>query len=253
MKPVILITLHRRYHEFVKTIKNIHSKFEYFSEKPTIYVVWSDPEPGRYWLLDLFKKNNLIDFLITRHVLPDENGKTATTFYESQNIRLGLENVFRNHPDSYCIVQASDISITEYGFHLIDTEMNRGAKGIVFSWINTNFGAFHTNCFCVTNDKDLWPPFADKKSRDVLERLWYKDLERKNLIKNFTNMSNYNKIIFSHEHISENLEQFPIKAALSYNQIYLHIEGTVNILDFILNFFRCIFMGDRNGKNSNRL
>lgn len=249
MKPVILITLHRRYHEFVKTIKNIYSKIEYFSERPSIFVVWADPEPGRYWLLDSFLKNNLIESIILRHVLLDENGKTPTTFYESHNIRIGLENVFRTYPNCYCIVQASDITVTEYGFHLIETEMNRGASAIAFPWINTNFGAFHTNLFCVTNDKSIWPPFADKKSRDVLERLWYKDLERKNLLKKFTNISNYNNSVFLHEHITESLEQFPIKPALSYNQLNLNIEGTVNILQIVLNFFRCIFIGDCNGKN----
>ena len=73
----------------------------------------------------LFVANEEIHWIRTDLALePGENLKVATTFYEANNIRLGLENVFRTYPNSFCIVQASDIIITNYGFDLMINEMN---------------------------------------------------------------------------------------------------------------------------------
>ena len=250
MKPVILITLHRRYHELLNTLKNINLNTRFFKEKPSIFLIWADPEPGMYWFINQFLQNKTIEFLINRYVLPNENGKNPTTFYESQNIRLGLENVFRKYPNAYCIVQASDITIKEYGFYLIENEMNNGANAIVFDWQNKfNAKSFHTNCFSVINDKDLWPPYANIEDRDVLERLWFVQIEKNNLIKKFTVLSNNNEISFSHKHISELLKPLEKKSVFFNNSINCYIGGNLNLLKIILNFFRCIIFGDCNGKN----
>lgn len=241
MKPVILITLHRRYHELLRTIKNIESKKRFFKENPSVFVIWADPEPSRYWLIKKLLDNKKIELLITRYRLPKEDGKQPTTFYESQNIRIGLENVFRKYPDAFCIVQASDIYITDYGFYLIENEMNNGAKLLTFNWEN-RFGAnaLHTNCFAVLNTKELWPPFAPLGGIDVLERLWYINLENNLMLKNNTLMSNSNNICFLHEHISEHLEQIPFIPLVQNNNLRLNIRGNKSIFRIILDFIRCI-------------
>lgn len=41
MKPIILITLYRRYHEFCNSIENIERYKKFFKIKPDIYVIWS--------------------------------------------------------------------------------------------------------------------------------------------------------------------------------------------------------------------
>lgn len=246
MKLVILITLHRRYYEFVNSINNIKSKSNLLGEKPSIFVIWSDPEPTKQYLLDDYLKDKTIELLITRLALPNETGKQATTFYESQNIRLGLENVFRKYPECCCIVQASDIIIHDYGYDLLINEIRRGSDIVAFYWSSN---AFHTNCFSIVNKKNFWPPFARKEDRDVLEVLWNRKLNRLEIKPNITIMSNYNSIAFSHNHITENLKPFPSKEPLIFNNTICYIEGTINILQIILSFFRCIILGVFNGKN----
>jgi len=251
MKPVILITLHRRYHELEKTINNLISKKRFFKECPSIYVIWADPEPCRYWFLDDLVKTSKIEGLITRHVLPEENGKNPTSFYESHNIRIGLETIFRKYPNSYCIVQASDVLIKEYAIHLIQEQIFLHANAVVFYWSNKyNPYAFHTNFFAVTSDSSYWPPFADFKTQDVLERLWYKNLESKNLLNKIFKYVNHNETCFMHEHISESLKEFVKKSVFHASRICLNIKGHLSFHKIILNFFRCIFLGDCNGKNN---
>ena len=245
MKPVILITLHRRYHELCLALKNIHHKKIFFKEPPSIVLIWADPEPSRKWFIDNLIEDKLIDHVIHRFKLPTDNGNSGTTFSESQNIRLGLENVFRLYKNSYCIVQASDICITEYGFYLIEQEMNNGAKAVSFVWPNRYTSrAWCTNCFAVSNDKEYWTPFTDMRSSDVLERSWF---EKCYLKEDITTMSNNNEIVFVHKHISENMDEFPIKPVIINKTFNLFIKGSMSLL----NRLRCIFLGDINVKDHN--
>ena len=247
MKTVILITLHRRYYEFVNSIKNIKSKSVFANNFPSIFVVWADPDPTRYWLLNELIEDKIIELLITRHMLPGENLKVATTFYEANNIRLGLENVFRAYPNCFCIVQASDIIITDYGFDLMINEMNRGANAVVFYW---SANAFHTNCFAISNNKDYWPPFVKKNDPSILELIWKRNLASKKIDNFLTAMSNYNRIAFEHDHISENMIPFPIKYIPKNATINCYVSGSMSFIKIVLNFFRCIILGDCNGKNN---
>jgi len=245
MKPVILITLHRRYHELHKSLKNIHSKKVFFKQRPSIVLIWADPEPSRKWFIDNLLKEKIIDHVIYRYKLLSDSGGHGTTFSESQNIRLGLENVFRLYDDCYCIVQASDICITEYGFYLIEQEMNNKANVINFTWANRfSTKAWHTNCFAVSKNKEYWPPCCDINCTDTLERLWYNEC---NLYKGITTLSNNNEVAFIHKHISEKMDAFPIKPVNIKNSFNLFIKGSMTLLKRL----RCIFLGDINVKNSN--
>lgn len=250
MKAVILITLHRRYYEFVNSINNIKSKLYLFPEPPSIFVVWADPEPSRNWLLNELVENKTIELLIGRCALPGEDSKVATTFYESNNIRLGLENVFRFYPKCFCIVQASDIIITNYGFDLMISEMHRGANAVVFYWSSN---AYHTNCFSISSDKKYWPPFVKMNDPNILEYIWKKTLFFKKIDSFVTTMSNSNNIAFEHNHISENMKPFPFKNSVKNNMIFCYIRGSISFMKIVLNFFRCIILGDCNGKSNYQL
>ena len=239
MKQVILITLHRRYHEFSLALKNIHNKKIFFKEKPSIVVVWADPDNGRRWFIDNLLEQKLIDHVVYRYKLPNEDGNQPTTFFESQNIRLGLENVFRLYENAFCIVQAGDIIITEYGFYVMESEMLKGAEVVNFAWTNKHTSnAWHTNCFAISSNKEYWPPFADIDSLDVLEKLWYRECYGKRKI---TTLSNNNNIIFKHNHISENMPKFPIVYINTNLSCNMFIRGYKSIFRIIKEFLRCIF------------
>jgi len=244
MKPVILITLHRRYHELHKSLKNIYDKKDFFKTEPSIVLIWADPEPSRKWFIDSLLKEKIIHHVIYRYKLPSDSGAYGTTFSESQNIRLGLENVFRLYDDCYCIVLASDICISKYGLYLIDQEMKNGAKVVNFVWINRFISkAWHTNCFSVCKEKKYWPPCCDLKCTDTLERLWYNECYS---YRGITTLSNNNEIVFTHRHISEKMDAFPAKPANIKTTFNLFIKGSMTLLKRL----RCIFLGDINVKNS---
>ena len=63
-------------------------------------------------------------------------------------------------------------------------------------------------------------------------------------------MSNYNKIAFEHNHISENMEPFPIKYIPKSATINCYVSGSISFIRIVLNFLRCIILGDCNGKNN---
>jgi hypothetical protein len=238
MKPVILITLYRRYHEFCSTIENIEKNRRFFKVNPDIYVVWSSPENGKFWLFEDLIKKNIVQKLITRKSFPNENGKLPTSFFESHNIRLGLETVFRDHPDSYCIVQAADVKITEYGFDIIESEMLRGASAVTFIWNNTyTSNAWSTNCFAVSSARKFWPPFVEYDTIDVLERYWYKEFAKNNKKDYVTVIGNQSDYIFTHEHRTEKLPAFLDKFIGNKDDIQLFIKGRKSLIKRIIDFW----------------
>lgn len=249
MKPVILITLHRRYHELCLALKNIQNKKIFFKQIPSVVLVWADPENGRRWFIDKLIEEKIIDHVIYRYKLPNEDGNQPTTFFESQNIRIGLENVFRLYENAYCIVQASDIIINEFGIRLMQSEILKGAEVVNFAWSNRyTSNAWYTNCFAISSNKEYWPPCSDMDCADVLEKLWYRESYGKRKI---TTLSNNNNIAFKHEHISENMKQFPIVYVDTNFSCSLFIKGYKSIFRIIKEFIRCIFLGDSNGKSNN--
>lgn len=238
MKPIILITLYRRYHEFCNSIENIERYKKFFKVKPDIYVIWSSPEHGKFWLFEDLIKKDIIQKLITRKGFPNENGKLPTSFFESHNIRLGLETVFRDHPDSYCIVQAADVKITEYGFNVIENEMLSGASAVTFIWNNRyTSDAWATNCFAVSSARKFWPPFVEYDTIDTLERYWYKEFAKNSKKDYITVLGNQSNFIFTHEHKSEKLPKFLDKFINEKESIGLFIKGQKSLIKRIYDFW----------------
>lgn len=238
MKPIILITLYRRYHEFCNSIENIERYKKFFKIKPDIYVIWSSPEHGKLWLFEDLIKKNIIQKLITRKGFPNENGKLPTSFFESHNIRLGLETVFRDYPDSYCIVQAADVKITEYGFNVIENEMVSGASAVTFIWNNTyTLNAWATNCFAVSSARKFWPPFVEYDTIDTLERYWYKEFAKNNKKDHITVLGNQSNFIFTHEHKSEKLPRFLDKFINEKESVSFFIKGKKSLIKTIYDFW----------------
>jgi hypothetical protein len=238
MKPIILITLYRRYHEFCNSIENIERYKKFFKVKPDIYVIWSSPENGKLWLFEDLIKKDIIQKLITRKGFPNENGKHPTSFFESHNIRLGLETVFRDHPDSYCIVQAADVKITEYGFNVIENEMISGASAVTFIWNNRfTTDAWATNCFAVSSARKFWPPFVEYDTIDTLERYWYKEFAKNSKKDYITVLGNQSNFIFTHEHKSEKLPKFLDKFIVENESVGLFIKGQKSLIKRIYDFW----------------
>lgn len=212
-KPVILLTVYRRYFELSRAIQRIRELTHEFAFPPEVVVIWAQPEPARAWFFDKLIREGHIKHLLTRKKLDGESPQTATTYAESHNLRIGLEFI-RDHYDpdtTYAICQAADVwpnNETCYGF--IDKVIQGGDEAVVMFWSNgcVNSDIWHTNMFAVPLDEEYWPPVARIGDQDVLERQWGLLLKSRQppLIHKTHNNNNRR---FLHEHLSEHVEEWP--------------------------------------------
>jgi hypothetical protein len=206
MKPVIVVTIHRRYWELKKNLPEIKKRFP---DSPVV-VVWACPEYSRLWFFQELLANGDIQAVVGRPPLPNESS-AATTYPESHNLRLGLERAKRDYPDApYYVGMAADITPGLWGCEFIEQSMKDGCKATVFYWANPihgQGGTWHTNFFAVAQDEDWWPPLSPPDDADVLERQWGRLLQGKPAV---SISSNANGMMFSHRHESENMDPFPI-------------------------------------------
>jgi hypothetical protein len=182
MKPIILITIYRRYRELIKCLENIHELKKEFKESPQIVVVWACPVLGNLWFFEKLIREGKINHLVLRH---KNNDGGPTTFPESLNLRLGLEFIEKNYEgqEFYVIGQACDIFPNSGTYKLVDTLLHEKEKAVLFFWENgiARENVWHTNFFAISNDRNYWPPLSDKNEADTLEVQWGKQLANKNL------------------------------------------------------------------------
>lgn len=229
MKPVIVLTVYRRYSELASTLRRIRDLTPEFGEAPDVVVVWSQPEVGRLWFFQKLLSDGVVEKLLTRPALPGEAPDQPTTYPESHNIRLGLAWV-REHYDpatTYAVVQAADAEANPgHCYAFIDAHMRGGAGAVVFHWPNGCIPVeiWHTNFFAVRLDPAYWPPVSDRFSQDVLEAQWGRRLAAErppDVVKSH----NYNGKRFSHTHRSELEPAWPVVPQASAQSTPLLIAG----------------------------
>lgn len=227
MKPVILMTVHRRYQELASNLQRTWELAGEFKTPPEIVVVWACPEPGRQWFFDLLLRAKLIHHLLERPELPDERLSHNTTYPESFNLRLGLKFVKEHYQDCFVVVQIADICPQVDAYKFLDQYIHEEeTKAIVFHWPNPSVpgGIWHTNFFCVPMDEQYWPPISPANHPDTLEWQWGKLLSERR-VPGLMKCSNPNDRYFAHKHTSDGRLPWPVLPCQSNRNIALTICG----------------------------
>lgn len=219
------MTVYRRYHELKKSLARVHEVYDKeIGGKPLVVVVWADPEIGRLWLFQELIQLGLIYTVLSRKALPNE-GSLATSFCESYNIRLGLEYIDKEFKGFPVIFQTADVCPKNGTYGFIYHNLKEGNKAVLFLWENgcIRENVWHTNLFGLA-DMKYAPPLSEINHPDVLERQWGIKLTEQNL-GDFTRWNNFNSKMFTHEHISEQLQDFPYKAQKDGCSLVLSVKG----------------------------
>jgi len=251
MKPVIVLTVCRRYYELRKNIKAIWERASEFAEPPQVVVVWARPEIGRLWLFQELMAEGLIHHVVGRPALPGEVDGVATTYPESHSLRKGLEFVREHYGENcYVIGQAADVQPKPGIYRMMDEKMREGDKAVLFL-LPTNIvhsDIWHTNFFCVCLDENYWPPLSEQGDQDILERKWGLQLKKRALPGIFAWHNNRNKS-FVHSHESENQEPELFKPQRAGVGIGLFIVGRkrwyLRVWDWMRNLFSGVWPNRR--------
>lgn len=228
MKPVIVMTVYRRYHELNIALGRIEELRAQFSTFPDVVLVWAQPEVGRLWFIQELLDGGKIRHVLTRSRLDGEGEVGGTTYPESHNLRLGLEWVRANYDpaETYAIGHAADVWVKGDAYRQIDSHMNSGKRAVVFWYDNAIIldGIWHTNLFGVCLDEQYWPPVSPKTSNEILERQWGLMLQRRSP-PGIQKFSNYNQKLFRHNHLSEGLPSWPVIPQASAGGVSLGVVG----------------------------
>lgn len=237
-KPIILITLHRRYHELIDNVQHIYRCRIFFKHAPVIYILWADPEISKKWILDDLEKRKLIHKVIYRKSL-DKVG--TTSFYESVNFRKAFPIIFDDQgSDCFIIVHATDTRVSPVAYKIFEKQINDGYLASVFKWNDSQLDAWKTAVFAITNNKECWPPLLSNLHGDVLEAAWPKYMD--NNIKNKIKVNKYaDNILFESKNSTEYLPEFQDKPQYYNDATYLYINGYMPWYKRILNWFGVFF------------
>lgn len=230
MKPVIVVTVYRRYHELAALLDRVGELAGEFAERPDVVVVWAQPEVGRLWFFQKLLADGAVQKLLTRPRLPGEAADQPTTYPESHNVRQGLEWVRANYDPAttYAVVLAADVTPNaEHLFRFVDDHMSRDdGRAVVFHWPNgcVPHHIWHTNCFAVCLDERYWPPVLPAESGDTLEWAWGKQLRERRLHA-VLESHNSRERRFVHAHRSEALPAWPVEPQAAAQSALLLISG----------------------------
>jgi hypothetical protein len=247
MKPILLVTLYRRYHELDRNLAWFWEHANEFRERPEVVLVWAEPELDRLWFIEDLLSRGMIHHVVSRLRLPGEVAGQATSYPESHNLRKGLEFIRRHYHDQevFVVGHAADVKVKKGLYAEIDSQFHeKGAHALVFHWQNgcCHEGIWHTNCFAVSTDRLYWPPLSTPDHQDVLERQWGKYLQEMNPPRVVTS-ANYNQKNFSHDHLSEDLPEFPRHPRWAGGSVALHLSGRrrwyLRALDWLRGVSRC--------------
>ncbi len=226
------MTVCRRYHELLRNLPSALTLAEAeLGYRPGVVIVWARPEPRSLYLLNFLQTAYGVRVLgrpsLPGELPPSEGG--ATSYPESHNLRLGLEN----SSGDYVVCMAADILPRPGIFSEIDHFIRTGEKAVLFYWENgISRDAWHTNFFAVTRDPLYFPPLCTPADQDVLEVKWGKNLIRENLP--FVRSHNSESRRFLHRHESESLPRLPTVPAPCFESLPLYLHANPSPWKFIL-------------------
>lgn len=210
MQPIILVTLYRRYFELVDTINNIQRLKGEFKLAPIIVIVWADPEPDKYGLMEQFLKEGKAHYILERKKSEYDGWNKPTTPAELLQFEMGfnfIKEKFKGQ-DYYIVVNGADILVSDGIYGLVDKEIQTHSA-VLFFWFNgiATMDAWHTNFFAVKDQRYL-PKYEEKYAVDTLETMWGKRLVDENL-RDFFKSHNSREMKFKHIHDSTHTTLFP--------------------------------------------
>jgi hypothetical protein len=225
-KPIILITVCRRYHELRKNLEAVWEAAREFPCPPEVVVVWACPEVGRLWFFQELLAEGKIQHVVGRPRLSGESLAGPTTYPESHNLRRGLEFILDTYKENFFVIgQAADVRPTLSGYRDANQFMQTAGAFVCF-WPNgcVHTDVWHTNFFGVCADEAYWPPVSGSGNADTLERQWGRQLADRHL-PDVIKSHNANNRYFSHTHESEGLEEFPFLPQSDANEVSCFITG----------------------------
>ncbi|MBY0525591.1 MAG: hypothetical protein K2R98_19455 [Gemmataceae bacterium] len=222
---MILVTVHRRYHELAHNLEKTWELAGEFAERPEVVVVWADPEVGHLWFFQELLAKGLIHHLVERPPLPCKSVRN-TTYPESHNLRLGLEFIRDHYRDAYVLTQIADIEPRPGVYKFVDKHMAVGEnKAVLFHWPNPSVsGCWHTNFFAVATDEAYWPPVSTTDNADVLEHQWGQKFAR-NSLPGVVQTNNFFNRFFLHSHLSEGQPAWPVFPQAGSCGVSLSVRG----------------------------
>jgi hypothetical protein len=262
MRALILLTVYRRYHELSLALARLEeAKKEEFRELPIVWIVWAQPELARLWYFRDLLQTGKINRLLTREKLPQEGERGGTTYPESHNLQLGLQEArqwltsefssFLSY--HYVVVQAADILPKPGAYRYIDDRLHgvpipnltddQPWKAVVFHWENACCGQaiWHTNFFAVPLEEDYWPPLSTSDNQETLERQWGLKLQEKKPYRVFETHNSSQRLFF-HQHLSEQLPVWPLIPLVGSQNLSLYLSGTMpwyrRLYDWCMSFWR---------------
>ena len=208
LQPIIVITLYRRYYEFVNSVENTYKLRGEFTLAPIIIVVWADPEPDKFGLIERFLKEGKIHYVLERRKSEWDGWGRPTTPAELLNFKVGFDFIKERFKDFYIILQGADILVKEGIYGWVNSEITKWPAILLF-WRNSleTQNAWHTNFWVVKNLKYL-PRYNEKYQVDTLETMWAKTL-RDDGLNDFLHSHNSRNLKFQEVHSSTKDTIFP--------------------------------------------
>lgn len=225
---VLLITLHRRYHELRLALECSRRHEKELGGALKRILVWAHPEITRLWFIRELQAEGLLDHVLSRPAL-----EGPISYQEAHNIRLGLEYCQQNYPGQPVIVQAGDIQV-QAGTYAQVREQLKDHQLVVYRWGSTGAEFYHTNFFAVQSP-EWWPPLIEKDCLDVLEAAWAKQLWGR---PGYFKWHNSREKRFVHRHLSENLPELAHHNERITGGITLTLRGRRTWAQFIS---ACVF------------
>lgn len=204
-RPIICVTVHRRYTELAQNLAASKALFAEFGDiAPQVVLIAAQPERNALSFFERLRSEGLISHLLFR----PSNGLDGpvTTYPESQNIRLALSfcKDICGPGSSYVILQAADVEPNPGTYRFVNDFMQQDGDGVLFHWENGSArnNVWHTNFFAISLDNEAsWPPIAERGDPDVLERKWGRQLDDQNYLGNWLRTHNSSEKRFKHRHL----------------------------------------------------
>ena len=244
LQPIIVVTLYRRYLEFLNSIERIHEIKVETPVKTIVIVVWAVPEENKFGIMEKLVKEGKIDVVLERPLSEYDGWGKPTTPAELLNFDVAINYIMANYSNYYIVLQGADI-IVEYGIHgWINREIPK-YEAILFYWRNglAITDAWHTNFFVVKN-LQYWPKFEKKYEFDTLETMWGKRLRDEGL-NQFLQSHNSRNLKFAEYHTSTPDTIYPedygsgvysfVKGEFKINKFKYYLQGIKSWLKSLLN------------------
>lgn len=209
LTPIIVVTLYRRYYEFVDSIENINRLKKEFKVPPIIIVIWAVPEEDKFGLMEKLLTQGKIHYVLERKISEYDGWNKPTTLAELLNFEVAINFIKGKFVGYYIILEGADILVNNGIYYWIDNEIRYWAA-ILFFWNNnlTIEDAWHSNFF-VIKDLNYWPKYEEKYAHDTLETMWGKRLRDEKLT-DFLHSHNSRHQRFTEIHSSTKDSIYPV-------------------------------------------